>query len=1820
MVLKLNNISKTFEQNLIRNNIRGYALTLEFESIDKEVDTDAKFSRGDLNTSVVAVQLMFRGEPIVLEENTNVYANIARTDGKIFTNDCEILDAQNGCILISFKTQSIGSVGVNRFEIVLKHSDMEKLISPKVKYTVYQAIDSELNFPAEDEISVLDGLINNVKTLQKEVGDFLFTSDSTFKSKIQEISDLITTSNISIEEAINRMNITVQDWFDSKVDSIVENIETLDELNNAANITKDGLDLANLEAKSNINILSEKNIQAEELISSINEKNSIATEKNTLLEETIIEAASKIDLLSETNTVTSTNIANLTTQNLTAASNIESLDSKNSIASANVALLIDKNNEAAFNIESLNDKNLAASNNIKNLDNKNSTANTNIANLDSKNSTANTTNNNLSSTISRATDANTTLSGNISVATERINDLAKNISNANNNITTLSEANSIATNNISNLNKQNSTANGRISSLESQNTAATSNISTLSGLNNSASANSEVLSEKNSTARSNIDALEAANTAASQNITNLNSKNSTAADNITKLTSKITAADSSSDSLTSKIAEGTNLSNRLDSANATAKQNKSDLDVKNSAASSNISSLTSKITEGNGVIQTLTGKITDGNTVKTQLQDKITIAEDIVESIGGFEGLIGDFSEDLSGNNIKIDKSYSSNLNNIIIEGKTYQNVMGDYTLNGNAQNDEEIITLTGNGQVNSIELDSSLFKSGVEYTIIVEIIQNTVNGIIELSSSWNGFVPRNTVNDNSVGIRCFKITRDKTTGGAYNEKYYMGIFEDSTKGIVKFRKPIALEGDYTNNPNLLSYFEGIKSVGEQENNKIEILSNGKNLFNGIFEERKGWVNKDTGKVSYSDEYDWHATDFIEILPNRRYYTFNFNSNLCYCFYDSNKNYINGHIHTSNKLAMSPQNAKFIRMTSIGTLMAEFMLTTEETTTYEPYISDKSQISLSSPLRSLPNGVRDTIEKIDGEYKVVRRIREITLNGSENWIFDRESIDSIAFSLQIPDRKDGYGNMYCDRFSVANSKEEHQNLWDGTTNEMLVGWILYNTISIRIKNSKLSSVDLTGFKQWFSENPTTVLYELTTPVYEELPKDIQYELEHIKTFQEVTHITTTNNIKPNLIVNADKSIGGVVKDTVEKVDIIERDLFNAETTISGESFKLENTINGTITGIKLEGKTYQNLSKSYNIVNENSNIFFRDFYLCDVSRLKIGSTYTLIYDFDYSCTGHSFAETYVGYGIDGVMKTQTVGKNGKFNTISGLTRVLYTHVAPTDATMTQFLVRPYIDTNKVEKTITFKNVMLLEGDWTNKEIPPYFEGIKGVGELDTVVLPNGVCDEEVSGKITKKVGKIILDGSENDWAGSSNDWQNGSILSFFTTVAKDMKVGSHLTSDYSSNFLSSSAYFNGEEYIGNISVGNSTDSKYIIIGIKKSRLSTANLEGFKKWLDKNPITVWYELATPVDETEDRDYKIEVSSNNKNLFDASKLVFGSILGNVGKTFEQNYHNVVGKTRARFPHLIKVNTNTQYVVNIPTGYKCGVHRYLNNICLSDTLWQTDSIKINTGEATHLAIVFRNVDDSEIDLKNLIDSEIMLEEGSNSTSYEFYKEDKKQISINEPLHQLPNGVKDTIELINGKYCVRRRVKKIIFNGSEDWNLANQYTTHTRFVTPQLTNPIGYSGDVNILCDKISGRNKEYVPSFDSIRYILGSVDDNKIYININISSLSSNSVSGFKEWLSNNPITVLYELAEEVIEPLSNEDDLKLKTLRTYDGSTHINFNTTVKPYATIELYDRSVRGLIDSNRHRIESLENYILEMRAMMLRLTGVSTLEEPPID
>ena len=48
-------------------------------------------------------------------------------------------------------------------------------------------------------------------------------------------------------------------------------------------------------------------------------------------------------------------------------------------------------------------------------------------------------------------------------------------------------------------------------------------------------------------------------------------------------------------------------------------------------------------------------------------------------------------------------------------------------------------------------------------------------------------------------------------------------------------------------------------------------------------------------------------------------------------------------------------------------------------------------------------------------------------------------------------------------------------------------------IGININNSKLSTQDIDGFKSWLQVNPTTVIYKLASPIYEELQETLQVD-------------------------------------------------------------------------------------------------------------------------------------------------------------------------------------------------------------------------------------------------------------------------------------------------------------------------------------------------------------------------------------------------------------------------------------------------------------------------------------------------------------------------------------------------------------------------------------------------------------------------------------------------------------------------------------------------------------------------------------------------------
>lgn len=126
-------------------------------------------------------------------------------------------------------------------------------------------------------------------------------------------------------------------------------------------------------------------------------------------------------------------------------------------------------------------------------------------------------------------------------------------------------------------------------------------------------------------------------------------------------------------------------------------------------------------------------------------------------------------------------------------------------------------------------------------------------------------------------------------------------------------------------------------------------------------------------------------------------------------------------------------------------------------------------------------------------------------------------------------------------------------------------------------------------------------------------------------------------------------------------------------------------------------------------------------------------------------------------------------------------------------------------------------------------------------------LPNGVGDYITQDdKVIRNVGEITYDGS------SDENWVLGvsygeKYVRFSTSapnlVTNPYKVGNVICDKFPYRPYESADASPDNEYI-------IAGSGYIYVLIEKSRLSESTAQGFKTWLQSNPIIVCYELATP----------------------------------------------------------------------------------------------------------------------------------------------------------------------------------------------------------------------------------------------------------------------------------------------------------------------------------------------------------------------------------
>ena len=399
-------------------------------------------------------------------------------------------------------------------------------------------------------------------------------------------------------------------------------------------------------------------------------------------------------------------------------------------------------------------------------------------------------------------------------------------------------------------------------------------------------------------------------------------------------------------------------------------------------------------------------------------------------------------------------------VDNVAIEGKTLVNLFSFKKTESSNNNSVWV-------HINTDYI--SLFKE-VEYTLINTSDKNI---LVDIYSNDTNSYKRNLL------IKANSSIKDTLTSNEHYSKC-TGLFSDSwnlSDLSVISSTLIILEGDHTDKP--ISYFEGLKSVGQGD--KIDVLTyptNNENLITSdVTLHEDYYVSWGTGElVSWVDSSEkYYATDYIEVEPNTEYIFANINKNIAY--YDTNKTFIPMPLSEGYNeknctyfYNTSPSNAKYVRLSIKNMYIGKPYMAKGK------YICDKKQISTT--LRSLPNGVKDTIEKRGNKYVKVQRCGEVTLNGNEQVGMYISNGNTAVFGVIHKGQTHKRGLGICDklRYHMAyNTGEEHFYLETD------------NTINIEISLSKLSSANEEGFKTWLQSNPITVVYELETPQIIELP-------------------------------------------------------------------------------------------------------------------------------------------------------------------------------------------------------------------------------------------------------------------------------------------------------------------------------------------------------------------------------------------------------------------------------------------------------------------------------------------------------------------------------------------------------------------------------------------------------------------------------------------------------------------------------------------------------------------------------------------------------------
>lgn len=224
--------------------------------------------------------------------------------------------------------------------------------------------------------------------------------------------------------------------------------------------------------------------------------------------------------------------------------------------------------------------------------------------------------------------------------------------------------------------------------------------------------------------------------------------------------------------------------------------------------------------------------------------------------------------------------------------------------------------------------------------------------------------------------------------------------------------------------------------------------------------------------------------------------------------------------------------------------------------------------------------------------------------------------------------------------------------------------------------------------------------------------------------------------------------------------------------------------------------------------------------------------------------------------------------------------------------------------------------------------------------------------------------------------------------------------------------------------------------------------------------------------------------------------------------------------------------------------------------------------NKIGVDTGNGLKFTVSEENqrfsiqiaIEPNGVTYNNLVFKPMIRPATITDATYDPYKENKLTLSAPVTLSEL-NNIKDVICKQDNVWGVLRRVGSVVLNGSETWTATTLNRVYTSVISSTIKKPIDNKTKGNARSSHYAIRGKDYLDTGCFAIETTGAL--------FFLDNTNGTSASTFKTWLQSNNVTVLYELAAPVFEPLPEADQNLFNSLRSYDGVTVITTDSTVEP---------------------------------------------------